>query len=182
MTMKGQYFSFDAIVASVIFILAIVSLLSYWDSIRSNLDFQNSDVSREAFRVSEALLKEKISVTNVANCDGIKAPGARLGFAGYDGRINWTIVQCANDYITDDEPALKSLLSTGYGVTIIFHKGDVDDTKLAEIGTPMTDAFRASLREVYKVRRIVPVVDAEGPRETDERTYSVNYMDLYLYR
>ena len=41
---KGQYFSFDAIVASVIFVLALVALLSYWHSVRSYLEHENSGI------------------------------------------------------------------------------------------------------------------------------------------
>lgn len=56
-TFKGQYFSFDAIIASVIFILALVSLLSYWNSARTTLDFQNGDLTNEALRISEIALE-----------------------------------------------------------------------------------------------------------------------------
>ncbi|MBI2079528.1 hypothetical protein HYT84_02090 [Candidatus Micrarchaeota archaeon] len=52
---KGQYFSFDAIIASVIFILTLVSLVSYWYSVRSTLESQNNEIGKEALRISDQL-------------------------------------------------------------------------------------------------------------------------------
>lgn len=53
--MKGQYFSFDVIIASVMFILALVTLFSFWAYItqatNQNLEF----LRKEAIRISYLL-------------------------------------------------------------------------------------------------------------------------------
>lgn len=53
---KGQYFSFDAIVASVIFILAITLLSGHWYSLRAQIDDRSDYLYSEAFRISDTLL------------------------------------------------------------------------------------------------------------------------------
>ena len=52
---KGQYFSFDAIIASTIFIITFISLLSYWFSVKSSLESRDEDISREAARISDLM-------------------------------------------------------------------------------------------------------------------------------
>ena len=76
---KGQYFSFDAIIASVIFIMAIVLLLSYWHSVKVFLDYQTSDVAKETMKVASLLFVP--SFPEGADCSGIE----NLGF---DLRLN----------------------------------------------------------------------------------------------
>ena len=53
---KGQYFSFDAIVAALIFIIAISVLTSYWFGIKSVIDSQTDDMNLEAMRFSDLLM------------------------------------------------------------------------------------------------------------------------------
>jgi len=50
---KGQYFSFDAIVAAVIFVLAISILSNHWFSLRAQMDEQTLFLQDEAIRLSE---------------------------------------------------------------------------------------------------------------------------------
>ena len=53
MNSKGQFFSYDAIIAGAIFLLAIALILSYWNGVQPN---QETDLSRETLRLSETLL------------------------------------------------------------------------------------------------------------------------------
>lgn len=50
---KGQYFSFDAIVAAVIFVMAISILTGHWFSLRAQMDEQTLFLQDEAIRLSE---------------------------------------------------------------------------------------------------------------------------------
>ena len=161
--LKGQYFSFDAIVASVIFVLALVSLLSYWNSLRNSLDFQNSAVSKESVRVSNALT-EQGTPENVA-CNLMN----RLGFANSNGKINWSIVECA-ETASFDQDQLKNKLETGYNVTIVFERADGSQVI---IGPELDQNLIDDLSNIYKIRRIVSLDSPE-----DE----IAYLDLYLYR
>jgi len=54
--MKGQYFSFDAIIAAVIFVASISLLTTYWFGVRSIMDARSNDLFGEALRVSDSLL------------------------------------------------------------------------------------------------------------------------------
>ncbi len=57
-TRKGQYFSFDAIIASIIFIIAISILSSYWFGVRSVMDSRSENMYNEVIRVSDTLMSE----------------------------------------------------------------------------------------------------------------------------
>ncbi|MBN2478540.1 hypothetical protein JXB01_04595, partial [Candidatus Micrarchaeota archaeon] len=52
---KGIYFSFDAIVASTIFILAMISLMSYWYSVREVLSANDFSGAEEAMRITDLM-------------------------------------------------------------------------------------------------------------------------------
>ncbi len=64
--MKGQYFSFDAIIASVIFVMALVALLSYWHSVKSYLDSQNDEISKEAIQIPTTTNQAKDPLISVS--------------------------------------------------------------------------------------------------------------------
>jgi len=108
--MKGQYFSFDAIVASVIFVLALVALLSYWHSVKSYLDYQNDDLSREIVRVSNLLFTPPTPVTD---CDSMNRFGMSLEWD--DRRIDSRILDCA---IGKNSSWLSERLDTPYTASI----------------------------------------------------------------
>jgi len=55
---KGQYFSFDAIIASIIFIIAISVLSSYWFGVRSVMDSRSENMYNEVIRISDMLMSE----------------------------------------------------------------------------------------------------------------------------
>lgn len=52
---KGQYFSFDAIMATLVFLLAVSLLSNYWFGVRASAE-KGSDAYKEALRISDALL------------------------------------------------------------------------------------------------------------------------------
>ena len=55
-TRKGQYFSFDAMVSVIIFVLAVSLLTSYWFGVRAIMDAQSDDIAKDALRLSDSLI------------------------------------------------------------------------------------------------------------------------------
>jgi len=53
---KGQYFSFDAVVATVIMVVAITSLTAYWFGVQSVVESRNNPMYGDALRIAESLL------------------------------------------------------------------------------------------------------------------------------
>jgi len=53
---KGVYFSFDAIIASLIFILTLISVMSYWYGVREGIMHSDSILMDEAYRLSNLFL------------------------------------------------------------------------------------------------------------------------------
>ena len=148
--MKGQYFSFDAIIGSVIFILALVALLSYWHSVRSFLDYQNDPLSSEVTRVSNLLFVPPPTT----DCASMKQFGLAVSFD--DPRVNSSIITCIND--TKNETWLQTALATPYNVSI-----EVTDLS----GTNPTvylggQVPTSKLINVVKMRRLSSVVNPDG--------------------
>ncbi len=53
---KGQFFSYDAIVAGLMFILLLTLLYTYWNSLRSTISVRIDDVTRIAMDASNLLM------------------------------------------------------------------------------------------------------------------------------
>ncbi|MFH1785817.1 MAG: hypothetical protein ABH842_05295 [Candidatus Micrarchaeota archaeon] len=165
--MKGQYFSFDAIIASVIFVLALVALLSYWHSVRSFLDYQNDPMSKEAVRVSNLLFTPPTFTTGLPSiCPNMERLG--LAFDWTDRRIDPDLVDCAES--NNGNPTwLNEKLSTPYTLTLVMSNVS-DASQFISIGTAPTDPLH-----VVKIRRLGTVLANDGT------TYLVN-LDLSLYK
>lgn len=148
--MKGQYFSFDAIIAAVIFVLALVALLSYWHSVRSFLDYQNDPLTKEAVRVSNLLFAPPAPSPN---CNSM----ARLGLArGVDDRrVDGAVLSCASA-----QPAawLKEQLGTQYDVSITV-TSMADGTTIA-IPEPVEGAPEPANK--VNMRRLATVINTDG--------------------
>ena len=54
--MKGQYFSFDAIVAAIIMITAFTLLFTYWFSMQYAVESRTLDLQSNAMRIADSLL------------------------------------------------------------------------------------------------------------------------------
>ena len=120
---RGQYFSFDAIIASLIFILTIVSLLSYWYSVHSQLDYQNYEMMKEAVRVSDLAMtpgtwKSWQPGPFPSTCDGLVD---QLGFATSweDRRLDATKIVYAQ-LVCQDEA--KRRFNTAYNISIVIRQ------------------------------------------------------------
>ncbi len=166
--MKGQYFSFDAIIAAVIFVMALVALLSYWHSVKSYLDYQSDPLSRDAVRISNLLFTPPSPSPDCLTM-------SRLGFSiGWDDRrINSSIVDCASLMNTVSPEWLKQKLGTPYDVSITVRDLSTDPAAVvAVIGGSEADVKNAN--EVVKMRRLATIVKDDGS------TYLAAF-DLSLY-
>ena len=159
--MRGQYFSFDAIVASVIFILALVTLLSTWHSLRTGLEHQSSPLGFEALRIGEALLTPGSPVTT--DCAEMTSLGLAISWS--DRRLDdEKLASCA----TLSAGELKGKLGTAYDISIFLNGEHV----LGE----NVDNLRPILTEITRVRKVVSLYNS-----TEERA-GLAYLDIYVYR
>jgi hypothetical protein len=159
--MKGQYFSFDAIIASIIFILALVALLSYWHSIRSFLEYQSDPLSKDAIKISNLLFTPPSPSTSCASI-------SHLGFASSwsDKRVNSSILTCAS---SKDQDWLRDRLGTAYNVSMTVT--NLADHSVVRIG----GSVPSSAMNVVKIRRLATVVNNTGG------TYLAT-VDMALYK
>ncbi|NYZ77466.1 hypothetical protein H0O02_04095 [Candidatus Micrarchaeota archaeon] len=163
MSKKGQYFSFDAIIASVIFMMALVLLLSYWHSVKVFLDYQTSDVIKESMRIASLLFVP--AYPEGVGCGSIQ----NLGFAvsWEDKRVDKELLACA--YALSGAE-LKEKLGTPYNVSITVTY--LDDGTWFMIG----NLVPSDAREVVNMRRAATVYGA-----SDESTRLAT-VDVSVYR
>ncbi len=162
--MKAQYFSFDAIMASVIFILTLTILFSYWYSTRSSLEIGQEELSTEAFRIAENLYSPYPQ--GLAN-------------SWTDRHMNITAIEHfienteANNDGESSFDTSKPYLSSSFHINISFHN------TIEEIGSvvfPKTSTCPSeeNYANSYKLRRIVPYYDG------DKDHYEVGYFDIFV--
>ena len=151
--MKGQYFSFDAIIGAVIFVLALVALLSYWHSVRSFLDYQNDPLTKEAIRISNNLFTPPSP--SIA-CGTMSRFGLAMSID--DRRINSKVLDCAK---SQNGEWLQKALGTAYlvGIKVSGTTGSPD----ISIGT-FTTANAVSNK--VNIRRLATVYNPD-----DKSTY-----------
>jgi hypothetical protein len=54
--MRGQYFSFDAIIATVIMVIAITTLVTYWLGVQSVIESRSAQLYASSIRVADSLM------------------------------------------------------------------------------------------------------------------------------
>ncbi len=166
---KGQYFSFDAIVATVIFVLTLIMLLSYWNSVRTYLDYQTNDLSQSASHISDMLFQPP-----AGDCtNGFK----QLGFASSwsDQRINGSVLNCAvADKFSPDQ--LKTYLDSPYNVSIVV-TDQIDKTVYKLGDDPTVSGFSDNKDEVAKITRVATLVTSD----TNNPDHLVT-LEVYVYR
>jgi len=149
--MKGQYFSFDAIIASVIFVLALVALLSYWHSVRSFLDFQNDALSKDAIRVSNLLLGPPFPPES--DCSDMELLGFTRSWD--DKRIDESTLVCAEVWGRDQD-WLKTVTESSNNLSIhVTYLSAGGEFIIGEMPS-------GELSDIVKIRRLATVVDDDG--------------------
>ena len=135
LTSKGQYFSFDAIVATVIMVVAVTSLAAYWFGAQSVVESHNNPLYADALRISDSLLSRG-SPDNwpTRPMDEVRQIGLANGFSN---ELNKTRVEGFGALASGDYEAIGRLLRAGgeYYVEI----GQTDDASVPaySIGKPV---------------------------------------------
>ena len=135
-TMKGQYFSFDAIIATLIFILTMVSVFSYWSNTRTALDTQNSDLMREAQRISDVLF---MAPSGTDTCH------VSMGFVQSVNSVSEQQVYRTLDsslFATNSVECTEDKLKTGFGTPYNVYM-EIKAASSGEHTTPSKPAFSA---------------------------------------
>ncbi len=154
--MKGQYFSFDAIVASIIFILTFISLVSYWFSVKSGLESKDEEISKEAARITDSMLTPSF-----------------LANSYEDRKVDKSRIE---DLSLKSQQELKKMFNTQYNLSIVITTES--GTKFAAIGPdpedPADSGVFSDAANIAKIRRVF-VLRINGTYETPAA------LDLYLY-
>ena len=141
-TKKGIYFSFDAIIASVIFILTLISLLSYWYAIRESVQRSDSLIAEEALRISDLLYSYSFD---------------KFGFAN-DSATNILDVEKIEKYQKDSQ-GIREDVGSIYDIYIKFDLKSVgnfgfENYKSFTMGTPVPFGDDKLYTDLAKVIRI----------------------------
>lgn len=165
---KGQYFSFDAIIASVIFVLTLIMLLSYWNSVKTFLDFQAEDMAKEATRISTLLFVAPIP--SGVDCTSYDRLGLAISIK--DKRMNETSLKCLDGM---DTASLRGNLSALYNVSIVI-TDTYNENKPYILGVdPTSQAFMDSKTEITKLRRLGTIAMENGQDHMAK-------VDIYVYK
>ncbi len=173
-TRKGQYFSFDAMVAVIIFVLAVSLLTSYWFGVRAIMDAQSDDIAKDALRLSDSLI----------------GPGNPIDWAIriWPSSAGPTQFGLCTDYSSDvlDEQKLEKFqqrgdsdyegLKTGLRIGNDFYVNITDP--LGEYGYDAGWAPPAGIKNVVIVRRVVALNASDGMGGHAQRPMSLN---IYLW-
>ena len=161
--MKGQYFSFDAIVGASIFILTLVAIFSYWYGVSNSIEQQQSVLAKEAIRIADILY----SPTEIP----------------YGTTVNWSdrhmVWEKIENELCDDNDA-QEVLGSEYGVAIHFtnREGALSKSCWWYSTSTYEDSVDASSyfasNEIYHVRRV-------GSYLYDDGTTDLGYVDVYVY-
>ncbi len=156
--MKGQYFSFDAVIGATIFILTMMALLSYWYGISSSFEQSQDPLAREAFRVSEMMFTPTDT-------------GFTVGWR--DSHFNYSKMDDCTSLAGNDP---REFFRSSYELTIIFHEvytePILEDNVICTWGDP--EAYKSS-NETYRFRRTYSFLNGDGGTQ-------LGYMDMFFYQ
>jgi len=137
MNMKGQYFSFDAIIATVIMVLAFSSLVAYWYGAQAVVESRNYSRLADANRIAESLLSpgspsdwNELSYTYQIRQIGIATSfGNELDM----GKVDALLLN-ANPNAGGNYAEMGNLMRTGGDYFILIERPDDSGGLLREIG------------------------------------------------
>ncbi len=78
---KGQFFSYDAIVAGSIFVLVLGIFLFYWWGITQSISFERDDMQSEASRLGDTLLTPGNPASWAPNCQTALSIGLAANYS-----------------------------------------------------------------------------------------------------
>ena len=161
--MKGQYFSFDAVIGATIFILTMMALLSYWYGISSSFEQTQNDLAREAFRISEMMFTPTDK-------------GLALGWRD----MHYDHAEIMDRCSMSETP--REFFPSSYNLTIVFYHvpGEIVGTPShlpggvpEELCTWGPGGYEDT-DDTYVFRRVFSIQDDDGTTE-------LGYADLYFY-
>ncbi|MCX6771654.1 MAG: hypothetical protein NTX79_06375 [Candidatus Micrarchaeota archaeon] len=132
--MKGQYFSFDAIIATVIMVLAFSSLVAYWYGAQAVVESRTYDRLADANRIAESLLSpgSPSNWNELQNMDQIRQIGIATSFGNeLDMRKVDTLAANAN---MGNYAEVGNLLRAGGEYCILIEQADDRGGLVREIG------------------------------------------------
>jgi hypothetical protein len=97
---KGQYFSFDAIIATVIMVIAATSLLAYWYGAQSVVESRTGSMYENSLRIAESLM----------------SPGSPPDWAAHSDYSGVKQIGLADDYSTALNLSKVEFLNSSVGV------------------------------------------------------------------
>jgi hypothetical protein len=154
--MKGQYFSFDAVIGATIFILTMMALLSYWYGVSNSFEQTQNALAREAFRISEMMF----------------TPTDRgLAMGWKDLHYDYSKIEAFCD--KDETP--REFFPSAYNLTIVFYNSTmgVTDEPICVWGD---DAYKSMNAEnTYRFRRVFSIQSEDGITQ-------LGYADLFFYQ
>ena len=167
--MKGQYFSFDAIIATVIMVLAFSSLVAYWYGAQAVVESRTYSRLADANRIAESLL----SPGSPSNWDSRPITEVKqIGIAtSFGNELNLSKVDQLAAYAAPaggDYDSVGSLLRAGGDYYILIQRTD-DNSWFRAIG----DNSYGSLDAKYVVvaSRGVTFKDAAGSHPASMRVF-----------
>lgn len=172
--LKGQYFSFDAIVAAIIFILGITLLMGNWFAIRQASDSTPMQLQEDALRVSDVLLSPGVPQNwyvyyRLPYLLGVSKAGLSQG-GGQPGVFLNRSVLNAVDFSTTPSTwsnpqsyvSLKSILGVGSEVYVGAYYFDGASPKYQYFGNWQNLSSEERIGQKAQVWRIVAVNDSRG--------------------
>ena len=159
--MKGQYFSFDAIIGASIFILTLIAILSYWYGVSNSIEQQQTVYAKEAIRIADILYSPA------------EIP--------YGVTVNWSdkhidLEKAQN--LCGGGTSASAVLGSEYAVAI--HFTDLEGSEIDCVWASILDdqdptiTAPADATEVYRMRRVGSYVNSEG-------NTTLGYVDIYVY-
>ncbi|MGV8176748.1 MAG: hypothetical protein ACP5NX_03045 [Candidatus Bilamarchaeaceae archaeon] len=170
-TMKGQYFSFDAIVAAIMFILIFATIIAYWNSVRVSFDTQGGgDMMKTAVRISDQLMNP-----GYTSEDPLKQDENVVGFGMSWGDKRLDLGKIEDFQGVAGTGSVKGKFATNYEVYItmeIYSYGG--DPKTLKFGNAPDDS---TTTQIAHFTRDAPIIMDKKTGET-----AISRMDIYVYR
>ncbi|MFH1306253.1 MAG: hypothetical protein ABIH83_01170 [Candidatus Micrarchaeota archaeon] len=186
--LRGQYFSFDAILASVIFIMALSILMNHWFALRSQMNEDTDYLQSEAHRISDLML----GVGNPSNWYINPSGAMRAGFGvenSFPGnlvyqRVPRPNIEAASVHLIPgqnyDDSRVLMATSAEYYVVMRLAIADPDTFKYPPFPQAINVEFGnepPANAEIAKVRRVVYVEREIG----SEQAQYVGNMTVYTW-
>jgi len=156
--MKGQYFSFDAIIATVIMVLAFSTLVAYWFGAQTVVEARVYSRLADANRIAESLLSPGSPANwNAQAITSIRQVGIASSFGN---ELDTAKVAQLQQLAAANYQGVGNLLRAGGDYYILIERTDVNNGDLWEIGNNNYDSLNA--KYVAVANRGVTYKDANG--------------------